>query len=101
MLILLASPLTPSGPLSECPGANLNRFSLQTTRAVPEERLPLTHVVWPVCTEHVYTWCPPEWASVVTNVSFHTMLLQPPRMSAPTLPSLSHAPRQSALQPSP
>lgn len=26
MLMMLASPLTPSGPLSECPGANLNHF---------------------------------------------------------------------------
>ena len=26
MLMMLASPLSPSGPLSECPGANLNLF---------------------------------------------------------------------------
>lgn len=64
--MVLASPLTPSGPLSECPAANLNHFLLQTTEAFTEERLRFS--LSGLCIEYLYKWCPPETKH---RVGFH------------------------------
>lgn len=85
----LASPLTPSGPLSECPGANLNHFFYSKQLGHLLKRgynLACLACVLNIYINGFHHRLSKEWASMIMNVSFQIGLLRgPPWVSVPSL----------------
>lgn len=87
--MMLASPWTPSGPLSECPGANLNHFFYSKQLGHLQKRghnLACLAWVLNIYINGVHQRQSMEWVSMIMNVSFQIgLLLGAPWMSVLTL----------------
>lgn len=100
--MMLASPWTPSGPLSECPGANLNHFFYSKQLGHLQKRgynLACLACVLNIYINGVHQRQSMEWVSMIMNVSFQIgLLLGAPWMSVLTLSTHSHTPWPITLQ---